>query len=200
MKHKIHGKVAPDGTVTLIDRTGIFAEHIHAYYLDGKLYIEFAERQPEYTAADIVYPDSFLKITEGEGNIIQVSPGDITKNGISIIDSKQDLLVSGTNIKTINNQSILGEGNLTIGGGGGGGHEEATDAQMDYNNPSDEYLAVKPSQIRAMILAALQEFAEDTLYPEFLRVPETPTYGKTDSASTEPPAFLNVPDTAYYGE
>ena len=34
-------------------------------------------------------------------------------------DAKQDALVSGTNIKTINNESILGQGNITIGGGGG---------------------------------------------------------------------------------
>lgn len=37
------------------------------------------------------------------------------------LSGKQDTLVSGTNIKTINNQSILGEGNITIEGGGGGG-------------------------------------------------------------------------------
>jgi len=37
------------------------------------------------------------------------------------INAKQDTLVSGTNIKTINNQSILGEGNITIEGGSGGG-------------------------------------------------------------------------------
>ena len=37
------------------------------------------------------------------------------------IGNKQDALVSGTNIKTINNQSILGEGNITIEGGSGGG-------------------------------------------------------------------------------
>ena len=37
-----------------------------------------------------------------------------------ILDSKQDTLVSGTNIKTINNQSILGEGNISVGGGSGG--------------------------------------------------------------------------------
>lgn len=36
------------------------------------------------------------------------------------IQSKQPLLVSGTNIKTINNQSILGSGNITIQGGEGG--------------------------------------------------------------------------------
>jgi hypothetical protein len=35
------------------------------------------------------------------------------------LDSKQDDLVSGTNIKTVNGQSLLGAGNLTISGGGG---------------------------------------------------------------------------------
>lgn len=35
----------------------------------------------------------------------------------------QEALVSGTNIKTINNESILGSGNITISGGGGGGGE-----------------------------------------------------------------------------
>jgi hypothetical protein len=35
-----------------------------------------------------------------------------------IIDDKQDTLVSGTNIKTINNTSILGSGNIDIQGGG----------------------------------------------------------------------------------
>lgn len=33
----------------------------------------------------------------------------------SSLSSKQDALVSGTNIKTVNNQSILGSGNLTAG-------------------------------------------------------------------------------------
>lgn len=39
----------------------------------------------------------------------------------SIWNAKQDTLVSGVNIKTINNQSLLGSGNITISGGGGGG-------------------------------------------------------------------------------
>ena len=33
------------------------------------------------------------------------------------LDNKQDTLVSGTNIKTLNGQSILGSGDLAIGGG-----------------------------------------------------------------------------------
>ena len=36
-------------------------------------------------------------------------------------NTKQDTLISGTNIKTINNQSLLGSGNITIQGGGGCG-------------------------------------------------------------------------------
>ena len=36
------------------------------------------------------------------------------------VANKQDTLVSGTNIKTINNESLLGSGNIDIQGGGGG--------------------------------------------------------------------------------
>lgn len=44
-----------------------------------------------------------------------------TDNAITAATStKQDTLVSGTNIKTINNQSIIGEGNIEIQGGSGG--------------------------------------------------------------------------------
>lgn len=35
------------------------------------------------------------------------------------LNAKQDTLVSGTNIKTINGASVLGSGNLTVTGGGG---------------------------------------------------------------------------------
>ena len=48
------------------------------------------------------------------------------------IDNKQDTLVSGTNIKTINNQSIVGSGNIEIQGGGGG----TSDYSALTNKPS----------------------------------------------------------------
>ena len=44
----------------------------------------------------------------------------ITAIGVAI-KGKQDNLVSGTNIKTINSQSLLGSGNIVISGEGGGG-------------------------------------------------------------------------------
>lgn len=46
------------------------------------------------------------------------------KSAYDLANGKQDKLTSGTNIKTINGQSILGSGNITIEGGGsssGGG-------------------------------------------------------------------------------
>lgn len=56
------------------------------------------------------------------------------------ISGKQDILISGTNIKTINNQNILGNGNIDIPGGGGLsgnagveiGPEEPTDENVQY--------------------------------------------------------------------
>ena len=42
----------------------------------------------------------------------------ITSGGVyTALSNKQDTLTSGTNIKTINSQSLLGSGNITVGGG-----------------------------------------------------------------------------------
>ena len=41
----------------------------------------------------------------------------VTASDKTTWSGKQDALVSGTNIKTINNESLLGSGNITIGGG-----------------------------------------------------------------------------------
>ena len=46
----------------------------------------------------------------------------------SQLETKQDTLVSGTNIKTINNQSLLGSGNIDIQGGGSSTAEEIVNA------------------------------------------------------------------------
>lgn len=53
------------------------------------------------------------------GSAVTVTSG-VANLGTVVTDKsdKQDTLVSGTNIKTINNESILGSGNITIGGGG----------------------------------------------------------------------------------
>ena len=47
---------------------------------------------------------------------LKVASEKLTKD---TLDTKQDLLISGSTIKTINNQSVLGSGNIDIQGGGG---------------------------------------------------------------------------------
>lgn len=52
---------------------------------------------------------------------------------LSEVQAKQDTLVSGTNVKTVNGNSLLGSGDLTIVGGGGG-TPGGTTGQLQYNN------------------------------------------------------------------
>ena len=73
------------------------------------------------------------------------------------MNSKQDNLISGENIKTINGESILGYGNITIQGGSGEGGlkiEKLTQAEYD----------------------ALGEYSDDTLYA-ITDSQDTPTGG-----------------------
>lgn len=60
-------------------------------------------------------------ITDAEaGDLTNYYTKTETDNAITAATAtKQDTLVSGTNIKTINNESILGSGNIDIQGGGG---------------------------------------------------------------------------------
>ena len=66
----------------------------------------------------------------------QLNNNDIFEGGIlSLYQDKQDKLVSGTNIKTINGISVLGEGNIVINGGESTEHVNLT--LTEYNNLSD---------------------------------------------------------------
>lgn len=52
---------------------------------------------------------SALSITEMDTNL---------QNLVDAVDSKQATLVSGTNIKTVNGNSVLGSGDIAVSGGG----------------------------------------------------------------------------------
>ena len=69
------------------------------------------------------YPVKLLKDKDGTAFIPVVnSDSIITPEGDTLndlLEEKQDLLTSGTNIKTINNESLLGSGNISIQGGSG---------------------------------------------------------------------------------
>jgi hypothetical protein len=77
------------------------------------------------TTADISDSTNKRYVTDANlttiGNQSGTNTGDNAVNSLysGLAASKQDTLISGTNIKTINGNSVLGSGNLTISGGGG---------------------------------------------------------------------------------
>jgi hypothetical protein len=63
---------------------------------------------------------TLVKGDVGLGNVDNTADADkpISSATQSALNAKQATLVSGTNIKTINGDSLLGSGNITVGGGG----------------------------------------------------------------------------------
>jgi hypothetical protein len=66
--------------------------------------------------------DLALKADKSTVDILQEQ----VTNNTSAISTKQDKLVSGTNIKTINGQTVLGSGNIEVGGGGTSDYTQLT--------------------------------------------------------------------------
>ena len=87
-------------------------------YVDGKLTVVISNSP--LNVAEVL--ESYARKDEVGTNIDLSNYFD--KNEVeNLVATKQDPLVSGENIKTINNESIIGSGNLEIVGIGGGGME-----------------------------------------------------------------------------
>lgn len=73
--------------------------------------------QAEYDGLSVKEENTFYIITDAQGGDLSnyYTKGETD----TLLGNKQPTLVSGTNIKTINNESIIGEGNISIQGGGG---------------------------------------------------------------------------------
>ena len=71
--------------------------------------------QSEYNGLAVKNPNTFYIITDAQGGDLSnyYTKGETD----TLLGEKQPTLVSGTNIKTINNESLLGEGNIDIQGG-----------------------------------------------------------------------------------
>lgn len=89
-------------------------------------YIKNKPKIPTKTS-DLTNDSGFLT-TETDPVFSASAASGITSSNISYWTGKQDALVSGINIKTINSQSILGSGNIDISSGGGG-----TGGTTDYD-------------------------------------------------------------------
>lgn len=123
-------KVTTHGTDTVMD-----IDVASPLYINGNNQIDFDNTGIEYidSIQDIVkkqftVDNGFIvnnvngveEISLNIGTGLEISDSNaltISEEIVRRINNKQDLLESGTNIKTINNESILGEGNITITGG-----------------------------------------------------------------------------------
>ena len=68
--------------------------------------------QSEYDGLAVKNPNTFYIITDAQGGDLSnyYTKGETD----TLLGEKQPTLVSGTNLKTINNESLLGEGNIDI--------------------------------------------------------------------------------------
>ena len=71
--------------------------------------------QAEYDGLAVKNPNTYYIITDAQGGDLSnyYTKGETD----TLLGQKQSTLVSGTNLKTINNESLLGEGNIDIQGG-----------------------------------------------------------------------------------
>ena len=106
----------------------------------------------EYKPKELAIAEALTNLNENKADKTEI-PDVSTFATKTELNAKQDALVSGTNIKTINNQSILGEGNIEIQGGAG------EQQQADWNQTNTtavDYIKNKPTNV--------SDFANDAGY------------------------------------
>lgn len=101
---------------------------------------QLEEVKQDITAAEGEISTVKSKVTNVESDINEINQ-DIT-NINNELDSKQDKLISGTNIKTVNGQSLLGSGNIQIETPEGGITDAPTDGKL-YGRKSGAWSEVK---------------------------------------------------------
>lgn len=137
--------------------TDIFnsANYYNKTEVDGKLALkadkseipdtsEFLTKD-EYNPKELATAKALTQLNETKADKTEI-PDVSTFATKTELNAKQDALVSGTNIKTINNQSILGEGNIEIQGGAG------EQQQADWNQTETtavDYIKNKPTNVSA---------------------------------------------------
>lgn len=114
------------------------------------------------------------------------------------LSTKQDVLVSGVNIKTINSQSLLGEGNINIEGGGGGTQVQSNWAETDTTSMA--FIQNKPTNVSSFVNDANYLTQHQSLTDVFADVAYDSAnarinfYGKGDTQHTNVLAYVDASD------
>lgn len=95
---------------------------VYGYDADTDILVQSTSPVNKYIASGTYTgeADNTEPLTPTDKQQIESAIQQNTDDIIVLQNNKQDVLISGENIKTINNESILGSGNIEIGGGGGG--------------------------------------------------------------------------------
>ena len=126
--------------------------------------------QAQYDALTEKDPNTFYIITDATaGDLAAIEnrlseDEEVTAAGLNVLnESKQDTLVSGTNIKTINNESILGSGNINIQGGGGTVESAITSGST---NAVESKAIWSATTFNKGVLLTFNGYRQSTNYPE----------------------------------
>jgi len=113
--------------------SGQFAEgnHTHSGYISTSSTAGLIKNDGTIDTSAYITSSSLPTIQTSWGSTTSDSKVASEKLIKDSLDGKQASLVSGTNIKTINNESLLGSGNITIQGGGGSGGSYINDFYGD---------------------------------------------------------------------
>lgn len=95
---------------------------VYGYDADTNILVQSTSPVNKYISSGTYTgdPDNTQPLTPTDKEQMESAIQKNTDDIINLQNNKQDVLISGENIKTINNESILGSGNIEIGGGGGG--------------------------------------------------------------------------------
>jgi hypothetical protein len=112
-----------------LDTTNLYTWNGSIYVLVNKEFASSWGELPATSEIPVVTKDEI-----GLGNVDNTSDADkpVSTATQTALNAKQATLVSGTNIKTINGESVLGSGDIVVGGGGGGSGLQG--AQIQFNN------------------------------------------------------------------
>ena len=117
-----------------------------------------------------------------------------TVNSTSLLGSGdvavQETLVSGTNIKTINNTSLLGSGNITIQGGGGGSTVSYTPTVSSGTELGKINIDGTDNSVYAPTIPTLATVATSGSYTDLSNKPTIPTVPTNVSAFTNDAGYL----------
>lgn len=150
-------------------------------YVDSKAGVTAVDPASGSVETDFFIPTKTSDLTNDSGFITEAA-----------LTTKQDTLVSGTNIKTINNQSLLGSGNIDVSGGGG----TPTDVRINGTSITSNNVADIITQ--GTYNASSNKIATMSDIPADEKVKQS--NNTTSNAALRVLFTPNILDTAYTGE